>query len=76
MRINTFTVLFPWLRPLVSLIDSLHSPLLMNTSTPFYLLGDPSFGDRGANVHPLLSLVSHQLFTPSSLTLPGDTHVS
>ncbi len=39
----------------------------------FYLLGDPSFGDRGAKIHPLSSLVSDQLFTPSFLTLPGDT---
>ncbi len=39
----------------------------------FYLLGDPSFGDRGANIHPLSSLVSNQLFTPCFLTLPGDT---
>jgi hypothetical protein len=36
----------------------------------FYLLGDPFFGDRGANVHPLSSLVSDQLPTPCSLTLP------
>ncbi len=35
----------------------------------FYLLGDPFFGDRGANVHPLSTLVSDQLFTPCFLTL-------
>jgi hypothetical protein len=39
----------------------------------FYLLGDPSFGDRYANIHPLSSLVSHQLCTPCFLTLAGDT---
>jgi hypothetical protein len=39
----------------------------------FYLLGDPSFGDHGANIHPLSSLVSDQLFTPCFATLPGDT---
>ncbi len=37
----------------------------------FYLLGDPSFGDRGANIHPLSSLVSDQLPTPCFLTLPN-----
>ncbi len=35
----------------------------------FYLLGDPFFGDRGVNVHPLSSEVSDQLPTPCSLTL-------
>jgi hypothetical protein len=47
--------------------------LSMNQSPLFYLLGDPSFGDRGANIHPLTSLVNDQLFTPCFLTLPGDT---
>jgi hypothetical protein len=45
----------------------------MNQSSLFYLLGDPSFGDRGVNIHPLSSLVSDQLFTRCFLTLPGDT---
>ncbi len=41
----------------------------------FYSLGDPSSFARGANTHPLLSLVSYQLFslavspTPRHLTL-------
>ncbi len=59
-------------------IKSLWLPLLiypilfLYVSTPlFYLLGDPSFGDRGANVHPLSSLVSDQLLTPCFLTLPN-----
>jgi hypothetical protein len=68
---NTFTVLFPWLRPFASLIDSPHYPLSERISHIFYLLGDPSFDDRGANVHPLSSLVSDQLFTPCFLTLPN-----
>ncbi len=38
---NTFTVLFPWLRPFAALIDSLHSPLSERISPLFYLLGDP-----------------------------------
>ncbi len=45
----------------------------MNQPPFFYLLGDPSFGDRGKNIHPLLSLVSDQLFTPCFLPLPRDT---
>jgi hypothetical protein len=39
----------------------------------FYLLGVLSLSDRGANIHPLSSLVSDQLFTPCFLTLRGDT---
>jgi hypothetical protein len=39
----------------------------------FYLLEDPAFDDRCANVHPPLSLVSDQLFIPCCLTLPEDT---
>ncbi len=58
------------LRPFASLIDLLHSPLFERINPLFYLLGDPSFGDRGANIHPLSSLVSDQLLTPSFLTLP------
>ncbi len=38
---------------------------------PFLLTWEPSFGDRGANVHPLSSLVSDQLFTPCFLNLPN-----
>jgi hypothetical protein len=33
-------------------------------TTPFYLLGDPFFGDHGANVHPHSSLVGDRLPTP------------
>jgi hypothetical protein len=71
MCMNTFTVLFPWLRPFASLVDLPHSPLSERTSSLFHLLGNPSFGDRGANAHPLSSLVSDQLFTPCFLTLPN-----
>ncbi len=55
------------------------SPLLLSLpafnplhkwTTPFYLLGDPLFGNRGANVHPHSSLVGDRLPTPCSLTLP------
>jgi hypothetical protein len=45
----------------------------IHASALFYLLGDPFFGDHGANIHPLLSLVSDQLFTPCFSTLAGDT---
>jgi hypothetical protein len=52
--------------------DSAHSPCM--SQRPFlYLLGDPSFGDRGANVHPPSPLASDQLFTSCCLTLPEDT---
>ncbi len=54
----------PLLPSLIYFIPPCCSPL-------FYLLVDPSFGDRGANVHPLSSLVSDQLFTPCFLTLPN-----
>jgi hypothetical protein len=46
------------------------STLCLSEPPLFYLLRDPSFGDRGANVHPLSSLVSDQLLAPCSLTLP------
>ncbi len=39
-------------------------------TTPFYLLGDPLFGDRGMNVLPHSSLVGDRLPTPCFLTLP------
>jgi hypothetical protein len=45
-------------------------PLSERINPPFYLLANPFFVDRGANVHPLSSLVSDQLLTPCSLTLP------
>ncbi len=61
---------FPGWDPLLpSLIHFI--PLSERISPLFYLLGDPSFGDLGANVHPLSSLVSDQLFTPCFLTLPN-----
>jgi hypothetical protein len=62
-----------------SLVDSLLLPSLLillplhELTHLFYLLGDPSFGDRGANVHPLSSLASDQLSIPCCLTLPEDT---
>ncbi len=42
-------------------------------SRSLYLLGDPSSCARGANIHPLLSLVSYQLFPPCYLTRPKVT---
>jgi hypothetical protein len=49
-------------------------PLYMGQPPLFYLLGDPSFSNHGANIHPLSSLASNQLLTPCCLTLPEDTH--
>jgi hypothetical protein len=40
---------------------------------PVYLLGDSSSFARGANTHPLLSLVGFQLFSPCGLTHPKGT---
>ncbi len=40
---------------------------------PLYLLGDPSSYDRGANIHPLSSLVNYQLSFPCCLNHPEDT---
>ncbi len=40
---------------------------------PFYLLGDPSSFACGANIHPVSSLVSYQLFSPCCLTHPEGT---
>ncbi len=37
---------------------------------PFYLLGNPLFDGRGANIHPHSSLVRDQLPTPCSLPSP------
>jgi hypothetical protein len=67
---HIFTVSFPNQVSLAPLAGLSHS-LLVRTTPLFYLLGDPSFGDRGANVHPLPSLDSDQLFTPCFLTLPN-----
>jgi hypothetical protein len=50
-----------------------HFQPFVQVSHPFYLHGDPSFYDRGANIHPLSSLVSDQLFTLCFLTPPRDT---
>ncbi len=72
---NTFTLLFSQLTPLASLFDLLHFPFA-RINYPFYLIGDPFSCDRGANIHPLSSLVSNQLFTPCCLTQPEDTHGS
>jgi hypothetical protein len=68
---NTFTVLFPWLRPLASHIDSLHSPLSECISPLFTYLEIPLVVIVVRMFHPLSSLVSDQLFTPSFLTLPN-----
>jgi hypothetical protein len=51
-------------------------PLYTSQPTLFYLLGDPTFGDRSANVRTLSSLASNQLLTPCCLTLPEDAHGS
>ncbi len=40
---------------------------------PLYLLGDPSSYVPGANIYPLSSLVSYQLFSPCCLARPEDT---
>jgi hypothetical protein len=41
-------------------------------SVLLYLLEDPSSYERGANIHPLSSLVSYQLSSPCCLTHPKD----
>jgi hypothetical protein len=51
----------------------IHFPPFASFVSPVYLLGDPSSFARGANVHPLLSLVSYQLFSPCCLTHPEGT---
>ncbi len=61
--------LAPISRPLLYL-----SPLL--TLPLFYLLGGPAFLARGANTHPLLSLVCYQLFTPCCYSHPKAPHRS
>ncbi len=55
--------------PLLRLCARFPFPCVMNH--PFYLLGNPSFGDRGANVHPHSSLVGDRLPTPCSLPFPS-----
>ncbi len=42
----------------------------------FYLLGDPASFARGANTHPLLSLVFYQMFSPCCFTHPKAPHRS
>jgi hypothetical protein len=55
-------------------------PLFYSTNpfyiTTFYLLWKPAFLARGANTHPLLSLVCFQLFTPYCFTHPETAHRS
>jgi hypothetical protein len=68
---NTITVPLPGWDPLLPSLTHFISPLSERINPLYYLLGDPSFGDRGANVHPLSPLVSGQLFTPCFLTLPN-----
>ncbi len=60
--------------PLATLFASLNPPCI--TRPPVYLLGDPYSFARGANIHPLLSLVSYQLFSPCFLTHPKAPHRS
>jgi hypothetical protein len=66
-------VFFPQVKKNHESHEFIHDPgTVVNINPPlYYLLGDPSFGDRGANIHPLSSLVSDQLFTPCFLTLPN-----
>jgi hypothetical protein len=45
-------------------------PFLYNSTPSFYLLGDPVSFARGANTHPLLSLLCYQLFSPCCFTHP------
>jgi hypothetical protein len=51
-------------------------PLLRDPTLLFYLLGDPASFTRGANTHPLLSLVCYQLFSPCCFTHPKTPHRS
>ncbi len=58
-------------RPLPPLAFSI--PLSPSFVFPVTYLGDPSSFARGANIHPLSSLVSYQLFSPYYLTHPEGT---
>ncbi len=61
-----------WLTRPVGL--SLIYPAPLACTNPYlYLLGDPFSYICGANIHPLSSLVSYQLFSPCCLTRPKDT---
>jgi hypothetical protein len=66
----------PLINPPSLLLYSIHVASPLHIYCPFYLLGDPFSCDRGANIHPLSSLVSSQLFTPCCLTHPEDTQGS
>ncbi len=56
------------------LLPSLIYPIpLCTINHPLYLLGDPSSYARGANIHPISSLVSYRLFSPCCLTRFEDT---
>jgi hypothetical protein len=46
------------------------NPPLASIFASFGLLGDPASFARGSNTHPLLSLVSYQLFSPCYFTHP------
>jgi hypothetical protein len=54
------------------MLPSLIYPAPLRMYQPSHLLGDPSSYACGANIHPLLSLVSYQLFSPCCLTRPED----
>ncbi len=54
--------------PLASIFASLSPPCITHPS--IYLLGDPFSFACGANTHPLLSLVSYQMFSPCYFTHP------
>jgi hypothetical protein len=55
------------------LLSLIYPTPLACTNPSFYLLVDSSSYAHGANIHPLLSLVSYQLFSPCCLTHPEDT---
>ncbi len=75
MHRTYFTVFTPEMWP--TLIPPLASycPLFF-LITPFYLLGEPAFLARGANTHPLVSLVCYQLLTLCYFTHPNTPHRS
>jgi hypothetical protein len=72
VHIYTHIVMFLCVnRPLASIFASLSPPCI--TCSYIYLLGDPFSFACGANTHPLLSLVSHQMFSPCYFTHPKGT---
>jgi hypothetical protein len=64
-----YAAVFKLTPPFASHSPSSHSPLYLPIPL-FYLLGEPASLARGANTHPLLSLVCYQLFSPCCFTHP------